>query len=158
MAMLNSVTLVVSSIFMLHFEENAFGTADHKHAKWLRDINTFIVWPCGPARLQQFLCHFSSVRPSIKFTMEIEANDILLFFDILFMKRAPELTAKVNWKTTHTGHYLHFKSTHPHHAKKKVVHSLISQAKVMFWDQKDFIEKIKNIRHDLVLNEYPKEY
>jgi hypothetical protein len=52
MAMGNSVSPLLSSIFMGHFEEIAFDTADHKPAKWLRYIdNTFLVLPHGPARL-----------------------------------------------------------------------------------------------------------
>jgi hypothetical protein len=41
--------------------------------------------------------------------------------------------------------------------KKRVVHSLISQAKVIRQDQKDFNKEIKNIREDVMLNEYPQE-
>jgi hypothetical protein len=73
------------------------------------------------------------------------------------MKQGPKLTMKVYQKPTHTGRYLHFKSNHPH-IKKGVVHSLVNQAKVICQNQKDFNNKIKNIRHDLVLNEYPEEF
>jgi hypothetical protein len=83
-----------------------------------------MVWPHGPARLQQFLHHLNSVRPTIKFTTEIEANDTLLFLNVLVMKRGPKLAAKVYWKHTHTG--------------LGVIHSLISIAKVIFPDHKDF--------------------
>jgi hypothetical protein len=72
--------------------------------------------------------------------------------DILVTKSGPKLARKVYWKPTHTGHYLHYKSNHPHHAKRGVVHSSISQ------DQKDFNNETKNIRHDLMLNEYPQEF
>jgi hypothetical protein len=37
-------------------------------------------------------------------------------------------------------------------------HSLISRAKVICQDQKDFNKEIKNIRHDLIQNEYPQEF
>jgi hypothetical protein len=36
MAMGNSLSPVVSNIFMEHFEEIALDTADYKPAKWLR--------------------------------------------------------------------------------------------------------------------------
>jgi hypothetical protein len=61
-------------------------------------------------------------------------------------------------KPTHTGRYLHFKSSHPHHVKRGVVYSLISRAKVIYEDLKDFNNEIKNISHDLMLNEYPQEF
>jgi hypothetical protein len=111
MAMGNPVFLVVSNIYMEHFEDIALDTANHKPAKWLRYIDDiFMVWPHGPARLQQFLHHLNSVRPTIKFTMEVGANDTLPFLDILIMKLGPKLSTKVYRKPTHTGCYLHFKS------------------------------------------------
>jgi hypothetical protein len=59
--------------------------------------------------------------------MEVEANDTLLFLDVLVIKRGPKLAMKVYQKPTHTDCDLHLKSSHPHHMKKGVVHSLISQ-------------------------------
>jgi hypothetical protein len=38
------------------------------------------------------------------------------------------------------------------------VHSLVKSAKVIRQNQKDFNNKIKTIRHELMLNEYPKEF
>jgi hypothetical protein len=80
----NSLSLVVSNIFMEHFKEIALDIADNKPAKWFKYVNnTFVVWPYGPGRLQRFLHHLNSIRPTIRFTMEVEANDTPLFFDIL---------------------------------------------------------------------------
>jgi hypothetical protein len=65
----NSLSPVVSNIFMEHFEDIALDTAEYKPAKWLRYVDdTFVVWSHGPARLQQFFNHINSVRPTIKFT------------------------------------------------------------------------------------------
>jgi hypothetical protein len=82
----------------------------------------------------------------------------LLFLDILVIKRGLKLATKVYRKPTHACHYLYFKSNHPCHANMGVVHSLISQAKVIRQDQKDFNNEIKNVRHDLLLNEYSQEF
>jgi hypothetical protein len=82
----------------------------------------------------------------------------LPFLDILVMKRGPKLTMKVYRKSTHTGRYLHCKSNYPHHVKRGVFHSLVKRAKVICKNQKDFKNKIKNLRHDLMLNEYRKEF
>jgi hypothetical protein len=96
MAMGNSLSLVASNTFMEHFEEMALDTEHHKPAEWLRHADdTFVVWPHGPARLQKFLHRLNSVRPTTKFTMQVEANDTLPFLDILVMKRGPKLTTKV---------------------------------------------------------------
>jgi hypothetical protein len=85
--------------------------------------------------------------------MEVEANDTLPFLDVLVMKRGPKLATEVYRQPTHISRYLHFKSNHPHHVKSEVVHSLSSQAKVKCQDQKDFNKEMKNMRHDLLLNE-----
>jgi hypothetical protein len=143
---------------MEHFEEIVLDTAEYKPAKWLGYVNdTFVVWPHGPARLQQLFDHINSVRPTIKFTIEVETNNTLPFLDVLVMKLGPELITKVYRKPTHTSRYLHFKSNHPHHVKREVVHGLVNRGKVICQNQKDFNNEIQTIRHDLMLNEYPKE-
>jgi hypothetical protein len=143
-AMGNSLSLVVSNIFMEHFEETILDTEDHKPAKWLRYVHdTFVVWPHGPARLQQFLHHLNSLTPIIKFTMEVGINDTVPFLDVMVMKRGPKFTMKMYRKPTHIGRYLHFKSNHPHHVKRGVIDSLISRAKVTCQDQKDFNKEIR---------------
>jgi hypothetical protein len=158
-AMGNSLSPVVSNIFMEHSAKIVLDTADHKPAKWLRYVdNTSVILPHGPERLQQFLHHLNSIRSTTKLTMEVEANDILLFLDVLLMKRGLKLAMEVYLKPTHTGRYWHFKSNHPHHVKSGRVHGLISQAKVICQDHKDFNNKINNIRHNLLLNEYPQEF
>jgi hypothetical protein len=66
MAMGNSLSPVVSNIFMEHFEEISLDTAYYKAAKWLRYADdTFVIRPHEPARLQQFLDHLNSIRPTI---------------------------------------------------------------------------------------------
>jgi hypothetical protein len=112
-----------------HFEEIALDAADKKPAKWLRYVDeTFLVWPHGSARLQQFLHHLTILRPAIKFTMEIEANDTLPFLDVFVMKRGPKFATKMYGKDTYR--YLHFNSKHPHHVKSAVVHSLPVEPKL----------------------------
>jgi hypothetical protein len=96
--------------------------------------------------------------PTIKFTIEVEANDTLLLLDVLVMKGGLNFTTKVYQKPTHTGHFLHLRSNHPHHVIRGVVHCLISQVKVLCQDQKDLHSGIKNIRYALMLKEYPQEF
>jgi hypothetical protein len=120
---------------------------------------TFVVWPQGPARLQQqFLHHFNNLRPTIKLTMEVEANNTLLSLDVLVMDRGPELAMKVYRKPTHVGRYLHFNSNRTRHVKTGVVLSFIGRANVICQDQKDFNKEIRNLIHDLMLNEYSQEF
>jgi hypothetical protein len=72
---------------------------------------------------------------------------------ILFYKfMGPTLTTEVCWKPTHT--LCTSSPTTLHHVKSGDVDSLISRAKVICQNQKDFNNEIKNMRHDLLLNEY----
>jgi hypothetical protein len=64
---------------MEHFEKLALDSAQHKASLWLRCVeDTFVVWPRGPERLQDFLSHLNSFRPFIQFTMEIDSVIALL--------------------------------------------------------------------------------
>jgi hypothetical protein len=90
--------------------------------------------------------------------MEVDAKNTLPFLDVLVMTRGQKLTTEVYRKPVHTGRYLHFKSNHTHHVKREVVHSLISRATVICQEQKDFNNEIMNIKHVLMLNEYPQEF
>lgn len=104
----SSLSPVVISIFMEHLEEIALDMSDHILIKWLRYIDsTFVFWPRGPVRLEEFLCHLCSLRPTIKFTMGVEVNNTVPFLDIMVMKRGPNVTIKVYRKPTHAGSYLH---------------------------------------------------
>jgi hypothetical protein len=70
------------------FEQLAFTTAQLKPKMWLRYVDdAFVIWPHGPVRLHEFLDHLSNLRPSIKFTTEIECNSTLPFLDILITRR-----------------------------------------------------------------------
>jgi hypothetical protein len=115
MAVGNPLSLVASIIFTEHFREMALDTTDHKPAKWLRYFdNTFMVWPHGPARLQQFLHHLNSLGPTMKFTIKVESNDTLPFLDVLVIKSGPKLAAKVCQKSTHPQSALQVQPPTPH--------------------------------------------
>jgi hypothetical protein len=65
------VSPIVSNIYVEHFEKRALDGAQHKPSPWLRYVDdTFVIWPHGPERLQIFLSHLSSLRPSIQLTVE----------------------------------------------------------------------------------------
>jgi hypothetical protein len=133
-------SLLESGVYVEDLEELALDIENYKPAKWLRYIDdTFVI---RPAKLEQCLHHLNSVKPTIKFTMQVNANDTLPFMDVLVMKRGPKLAMKVYWKPTHTGRYLHFKSNHPYHVTRGVVHSLVGRTKGICQNQKDFNNKI----------------
>jgi hypothetical protein len=143
---------VVSNIYMEGFEKVVLDTAQYKPALWLQYVDdTFVVWPRGLDRLQDFLNHLSSLRTSIQFTMEIESDGIIPFLDVLVKRKGPTLTTKVYRKPTHMGHYLNFESNHLPHVKQGTVHSLYSTASTICQERQDLLKETDNLRYDLQL-------
>ncbi|PNF42699.1 hypothetical protein B7P43_G14177 [Cryptotermes secundus] len=159
MAMGNSLSPIVSNIFMEHFEKLALDSTPYKPSLWLRYVDdTFVVWPHGPERLQTFFDHLNSLRPSICFTMETESNNAISFLDVLVIREKTALATQVYRKPTHTGQYLNFNSNHPPHVKRGLIKSLHDRASTICQDRRDLVREINNLRHDLQLNGYPKGF
>jgi hypothetical protein len=72
---------------MEHSEEIAFDTADHKLTKWLRYINTFMIWLMYQYDYSNFFIISAALHLPSNSQMEVEANDTLPFVDVLAMKR-----------------------------------------------------------------------
>jgi hypothetical protein len=95
---------IVNNIYMEHFEKRALNSAQHKPSQWLRYVDdTFVIWPHDPERLQIFLSHLSSLRPSIQFSMEIEPDSAIPFLDVLVIRKETTLTIKFYRKPIHFG-------------------------------------------------------
>jgi retron-type reverse transcriptase len=80
MALGSSLSPIVSNIYVEHFEKPALDSAQNKPFLWLRYVDdTLVDWSHDPERLQNFLNHLNSLRPSIQFTMEIESDSPIPF-------------------------------------------------------------------------------
>jgi hypothetical protein len=111
MAMGSTLSPVVSNIFIDHFEELALKTAIHRPSLWLRYVDdTFVIWPHGPDKLQEFFDHINNIRPSIQFTMETEVDNNIPFLDVLVIRKQSAITTIVYRKPSHTGRYPNFHS------------------------------------------------
>jgi hypothetical protein len=140
MAMGSSLSPIVSNIFMGHFEKLALDLAQHEPSVWLWYADaTFVVWPHGPSRLQDFLSHLNSLRPSNQFTIEIESGSAIAFFDVLVVREETTLATKVYRKPTHTGQYLSFNSNHPPHVKRGLIQSLHNRASTICQEQQALV-------------------
>jgi hypothetical protein len=65
MAMGNSLSQIISNIFMEHFEKQALDSAQNKPLLWLwYTDDTFVAWLHGPLQLQNFINNLNSLRPS----------------------------------------------------------------------------------------------
>jgi hypothetical protein len=156
MAMGSSVSPIVSNIFMEHFEILALDSTQHKQSVWLRYVDdTFVVWPHGPSRLQDFISHLNSLSPSIQFTIEMESDSAIAFLDVQVIRKETTLATNVCRKPTHTGRYLNFNPNHPPHVKRGLIQSLHSRASTICQERQDLVKKISSLRSDLQLNGYP---
>jgi hypothetical protein len=141
---------------MEHFEELALKTAAHRTSLWLRYVDdTFVIGPHGPDRLQEFFYHINSIRPTIQFTMETEANNKIPFLDVHVIRKQLSTITTVYRKPTHTGRYLNFHSNHPPHVKRGIIRSLYNRATIICQERQDFAYEVNNFKHDLQLNGFP---
>ena len=71
--------------------------------------DTFILWPHDNEALEGFLHHLNSLRPTIKFTLEVKYGT-LPFLDVKVIMDFTTFMAwmVVNRKPTHTDHYLKY--------------------------------------------------
>lgn len=53
--------------------------------------NAFVVWEHGTQKLNNFLNHINSIHPSIKFNIEVEAEDKIAFLYDLVTRKADRL-------------------------------------------------------------------
>jgi hypothetical protein len=84
MAMGNALSPVVSNIYMEHFEELAL----NRPLLWLQYVDDiFVIWPHGPDKLQEFFFHINSIKPTIQFTMETEANNKIPFLNVYVIRK-----------------------------------------------------------------------
>jgi hypothetical protein len=124
---------VIANFFIEDFEQKATEQATHKPVCWFRYVDdTFVIWPHGKEKLEDFLIHLNGLHNKIQFKMEKEEAGHLPFLDTdIYRKTDGSLGHKVYRKSTHTNLYLH-QNSHHHPANKHSVHtSLIHTAKAL---------------------------
>jgi hypothetical protein len=154
MAMGSSLTPAVSSILLEYFEKLSLDKTDFKPTIWLRSVdNTFhglTTWVSRNTGLS-----LSSQQSQTHYTVHSGSGERHLpFLDVLVTKRSLNLSTEVYQKPAHTGQVLHFKSGHPKHVKRRVVHGLVNKAKVICQELKDLKKGIETIKQDLTFNGY----
>jgi hypothetical protein len=124
---------VIANFYMEEFEKKAIEQATHKPTCWYRYVDdTFVIWPHGQDKLQEFLHHINGLHKKIQFTMEIEKNGHLPFLDIdIYKKTDGSLGHKIYRKSTHTNLYLQQSSHHHPANKQSVLTSLTHRAQTL---------------------------
>ena len=102
----STVSAVVANLYMEFFEELALCTAPSRPRlwKWYVDDTCCILRKGDEDGL---LAHLNSIRPTIKFTMEVEEGGSLAFLDARVQRwEDGRLDITVYRKPTHTDRYL----------------------------------------------------
>ena len=104
MAMDSPLSPVIANLYMEDFENKAIQQAIDKPNYWYKCVHdTFVIWPHGLDKLQEFLQHINGLHKKIHFTMDIERDGHLPFLDIdMYRKNDGSLGNTVYRKSTHT--------------------------------------------------------
>lgn len=124
-AMGSPLSPIVANLYMESLEKRALETTAVKPTIWRRYVDdTFVLWPHGSEKLEQFHKHLNSQHPQIQFTKEVEGDSQISFLDVLIKKENGKLTTMVYRKPTDTGRYTHFSSHHHPKVKSGTVRCL----------------------------------
>ena len=90
-AMGSPLSPVIANFFMEDFEMKAIEQTTHKPVCWFRYVDdTFVIWPHGQEKLEDFLNHLNGLHNKIQFTMEKEEGHFpFLDIDITEKRTAP---------------------------------------------------------------------
>ena len=120
---------------------------------WYRFVDDVIArFRSDASAVERFLKYINGIRPSIRFTMEIESEGVLNFLDVAIDRRKG-LSFGVYRKPTHTNNYLNRSSCHPRGVFRGVISSLTLRARRVC--TKDTLGKeLKEVETVLRLNGY----
>ena len=109
--------------------------------------------------VDELLSHLNSIRPTIKFTMELEEGGSLPFLDTRVTRVANgKLDITVYRKQTHTDRYLHFESHHPTHVKRGTVKCLYDRARSITHRNDKLKEEESHLMNAFIGNGYPRSF
>ena len=132
------------------FEDIALHTAPSRPRLWKRYVDdTSCIVKKG--EVDKFLQHLNGIRPSIKFTVEVEEGGKLPFLDTLLKRKDDgSLDITVYRKPTHN-----FQSHHPVHVKRGLVRCLYDRAKNIVCSQDGLRKEQQHLAAVLGNNGYP---
>ena len=128
MAMGSPLSPILANIFMEYFETELMQNVRNKPLMWLRYVDD--VWAIMEKEADHldFLNELNSLRPTIKFTFEMEKDGELPFLDCLVRNSEGRFQFGIYRKPTDAGMLLHSFSNHQTQVKKSVLFSLFLRA------------------------------
>jgi hypothetical protein len=141
---------------MENFEDRALQQATRKPLCSFRYVDdTFVIWPHGPKKLEEFLDHLNGLHRNIQFTMETEKEHHLPFLDIdIYRRPHGSLGRKVYRKPTHTNLYLNPASHHHPPPSKQAVLSILVHRATALCDKESLHEELEFLKSTFRENGY----
>ena len=102
--------------------------------------------------------YFSSRHRNIRFTYELENNNILPFLDVNVFRDADKFSSTVHRKDTFSGVYSNFKSFMPETYKKGLVSTLLYRAYTISSSYQSIHKEIENLKKIFSKNGYPSKF
>ena len=142
----SSLSLVLSNIYMEHFEVNLINDipTDMRPTLWLRYVDDILICYYDMAKFDTFLELLNKIRPSIQFTYELSriertvngspdlpanVNESIPFLELNVMRLTDgNYTFSIFRKPCHAGNYLHAYSYQPTSHKSTVIRCLYLRA------------------------------
>ena len=156
-AMGSPVSAVIANLYMEAFEEEALQSCppECSPSVWKRYVDdTFVIAPLD--RTDQLLSHLNSLRPTIRFTVELEVDNTIAFLDTLVHRETDgSLTTTVYRKPTHTDQYLAYDSHHPESVKRGVAKCLFDRASRLVTKPRCTASEKRHVHAALTANGYP---
>ena len=144
------VSAAMANLYMEFFKELALRTAATKPRLWKR----YVVDMC--CTVEELLTHLNNVRPSIKFTAEVEKDGRLPFLDTLLQRRDDgSLDVSVYREPMHTNRYLDLHSHHPPQFKRGLVKCLFDRARTITTGHNKLLKEEHHLTSVLRQNRYP---
>ena len=106
-------------IFMHYLETNFLSNYPKQLKTWLRFIDDiFMIWQYGRMELDKFLNALNNHHNKIKFTYNIDQNEIPFLDTMVYRSPNNRICPKRYHKPTDQKYYLHYNSAHPKNQKK----------------------------------------
>ena len=102
--------------------------------------------------------YFSSKHRNIKFTFELENNNILAFLDVNVYRDANKFSSTVHRKDTFSGVYSNFRSFMPETYKRGLVSTLLYRAYMISSSFQSLHKEVENLKKIFSKNAYPTKF
>ena len=145
---------LMANVFMCHLEDKLArdGMVPSLYKKYVDD--TLVRMPNTDAATD-FLTTLNGLHPSLKFTMELPADNWIPFIGIEIIKNGKELETRVYRKPTNTGLLLHFQSHVDKRYETSVLKTLLHRAHALSSTTEAFHDECTRLRSIFSRLDYP---